>query len=312
MPDDGASGQDVGTLRIAYDTPRDEARIEQEVTIASSLQPGDTPADGFFGTDGSRKAFVTLNLYVGFEMAATRAAAGDGATFVQTPEMSNLLVKSREDLFARLSAPEQDLFLQTACRLASELRIFLQVGSLAVLTENGKAANRGFLIAPNGSILASYDKIHMFDVDLPNGESWRESATYEAGGQTVVADLPFARLGLAICYDIRFPAIFRTQSRAGAEILTAPAAFTRQTGKAHWHVLQRARAIENGAFVVSSAQGGLHEDGRETFGHSLVVDPWAAYDSSRCLPTHLRLPLAVNEVLAQAFPEYGRTQLRYR
>jgi predicted amidohydrolase len=203
-----------------------------------------------------------------------RAAAGDGATFVQTPEMSNLLVKSREDLFARISVPERDLFLQTACRLASELRIFLHVGSLAVLTENGKAANRGFLIAPNGSILASYDKIHMFDVDLPNGESWRESATYEAGGQTVVADLPFARLGLAICYDIRFPAIFRTQSRSGAEILTAPAAFTRQTGKAHWHVLQRARAIENGAFVVSAAQGGLHEDGRETFGHSLVVDPW--------------------------------------
>lgn len=203
-----------------------------------------------------------------------RAAAREGATYVQTPEMSNLLVKRREELLERISVPEQDFFLQTACRLALELGLFVHVGSLAVLTKSGKAANRGFLIAPDGGILATYDKIHMFDVDLDNGESWRESSTYEAGNQAIVADLPFARLGLAICYDIRFPAIFRSQSRAGAEILTAPAAFTRQTGKAHWHVLQRARAIENGAFVVSAAQGGLHEDGRETFGHSIVVDPW--------------------------------------
>ncbi|WP_428670389.1 carbon-nitrogen hydrolase family protein [Roseibium sp.] len=205
-----------------------------------------------------------------------RAAAKDGAQYVQTPEMSNLLVRSREELLEEIREPARDPFLQRAQVLASELGIHLHLGSLAVLSGNGKVANRGFLIAPDGRILASYDKIHMFDVDLPNGESWRESATYEPGTQSVLVDLPFARVGMAVCYDIRFPAIFRTQARAGAQVLTAPAAFTRQTGEAHWHVLQRARAIENGAFVISAAQGGLHEDGRETYGHSLVVEPWGA------------------------------------
>ena len=205
-----------------------------------------------------------------------RAAAKDGAQFVQTPEMSNVLVRSREELLERISDAEDDLFLKRARALAAEHGIYLHLGSLAVLAGNGKVANRAFLIGPDGKILATYDKIHMFDVDLPNGESWRESATYEPGTQTVIADLPFAKVGMAVCYDIRFPAIFRAQARQGAQVLTGPAAFTRQTGQAHWHVLQRSRAIENGAYVISAAQGGTHEDGRETYGHSLIVDPWGA------------------------------------
>lgn len=205
-----------------------------------------------------------------------RAAAGQGADFIQTPEMSNVLVRSREELRERIGNPGDDQFLSMARSLAGELNVHLHVGSVAVLAGNGKVANRAYLFGPDGSELACYDKIHMFDVDLPNGESWRESATYEPGDQTVVVDLPFAKTGLAVCYDIRFPAIFRTQARAGAQMLTAPAAFTRQTGEAHWHVLQRARAIENGAYVVSAAQGGTHEDGRETYGHSVIVDPWGA------------------------------------
>ncbi|GAB2186979.1 carbon-nitrogen hydrolase family protein [Roseibium sp. LAB1] len=205
-----------------------------------------------------------------------RAAAKDGAHYVQTPEMSNVLVRSREELLERISDADDDQFLKRSRALAADLGIYLHLGSLAVLAGNGKVANRAFLIAPDGNILATYDKIHMFDVDLPNGESWRESATYEPGTQTVIADLPFAKVGMAVCYDIRFPAIFRTQARQGAQVLTGPAAFTRQTGQAHWHVLQRSRAIENGAYVISAAQGGAHEDGRETYGHSLVVDPWGA------------------------------------
>ena len=205
-----------------------------------------------------------------------RAAAKDGAQFVQTPEMSNVLVRSREELLERISDAGDDQFLKRARALAAELGIYLHLGSLAVLAGNGKVANRAFLIGPDGKILATYDKIHMFDVDLPNGESWRESATYEPGTQTVIADLPFAKVGMAVCYDIRFPAIFRAQARQGAQVLTGPAAFTRQTGQAHWHVLQRSRAIENGAYVISAAQGGTHEDGRETYGHSLIVDPWGA------------------------------------
>jgi len=205
-----------------------------------------------------------------------RAAARDGARYIQTPEMSNVLVRSRGELLERISEPESDPFLAMARSLAADLGFFLHIGSIAVLAGNGKVANRAFLIGPDGKVLASYDKIHMFDVDLPNGESWRESATYEPGTQSVIAELPFARVGMAVCYDIRFPAIFRMQARAGADVLTAPAAFTRQTGEAHWHVLQRARAIENGAYVISAAQGGTHEDGRETYGHSLIVDPWGA------------------------------------
>lgn len=210
-----------------------------------------------------------------------RAAAKQGARYIQTPEMSNVLVRSRENLLERIFDAGADPFLSMARSVASDEGVFLHLGSLAVLNQTGKVANRAFMIGPNGSILATYDKIHMFDVDLPNGESWRESATYEPGHQTVITDLPFARFGMAICYDIRFPAIFRTQARNGAEVLTGPAAFTKQTGEAHWHVLQRARAIENGAYVISAAQGGLHEDGRETYGHSLIVDPWGGILAER-------------------------------
>lgn len=208
--------------------------------------------------------------------ALIREAAAEGADYVQTPEMTNLLERSREELMAKIRVEADDPSLARFRALAAELGIWLHIGSLAILLEPGKAANRGFLIGPDGSLKAKYDKIHMFDVDLLNGESWRESATYRPGCESLVADLPIARLGMAVCYDVRFPALFRAQARAGAEVLTMPAAFTRQTGEAHWHVLQRARAIENGAFVISSAQGGKHEDGRETYGHSLIVNPWGA------------------------------------
>lgn len=243
--------------------------------------------------------------------ALIREAAAAGAHYVQTPEMTNLLERSREDLMAKIRVEADDPSLARFRALAAELGIWLHIGSLAILLEPGKAANRGFLIGPDGSLKARYDKIHMFDVDLPNGESWRESATYRPGCESLVADLPFACVGMAVCYDVRFPALFRAQARAGAEVLTMPAAFTRQTGEAHWHVLQRARAIENGAFVISSAQGGKHEDGRETYGHSLIVNPWgeviaelahdepgfvtALIDTDETLKARQRIPAIANE-----------------
>ncbi|MBX3578740.1 MAG: carbon-nitrogen hydrolase family protein [Rhizobiaceae bacterium] len=218
------------------------------------------------GTDVARNA----KAMEGFVREATAA----GATYVQTPEMTGALMRDKESLKASLRADQQDLIYQTAQRLAKELGIHLHVGSTAIARPDGKVANRAFLFDPSGSLAATYDKIHMFDVDLDNGESWRESATYEPGTSSTVADLPFARLGFAVCYDVRFPQLFRAEALAGAEVLTVPAAFTRQTGEAHWHVLLRARAIENGAWVVAAAQGGLHEDGRETYGHSMIIDPW--------------------------------------
>ncbi|MBP0437926.1 carbon-nitrogen hydrolase family protein [Tianweitania sediminis] len=206
--------------------------------------------------------------------ALVRDAAGCGATYVQTPEMTGALMRDRAALRAALRPEVDDLVARKAGSLASELGITLHVGSTAIALEGGKVANRALLFGPGGERISTYDKIHMFDVDLDNGESWRESATYEPGERSIVAELPFARLGLAVCYDLRFPHLFRAQALAGAEILSVPAAFTRQTGEAHWHVLLRARAVENGAFVVAAAQGGRHADGRETYGHSLIVDPW--------------------------------------
>ncbi|WP_026381309.1 carbon-nitrogen hydrolase family protein [Afifella pfennigii] len=203
-----------------------------------------------------------------------RQAADKGASFVQTPEMSNIVERSRDKLAAAICAEEDDPTL-TACRkLAAELGVTLHIGSLALKAGGGKIANRAFLIAPDGEILARYDKIHLFDVDLPGGESWRESNTYAAGEAAVLADLPEGPIGLTICYDVRFPHLYRALAKAGAFMLTAPAAFTRQSGAAHWHVLQRARAIENGAYMVSAAQAGRHADGRETYGHSIIVAPW--------------------------------------
>jgi predicted amidohydrolase len=197
-----------------------------------------------------------------------------GAEYVQTPEMTNIMVLQHEQLFAAIVSEENDPCLATFRELARALSIHLHVGSLAIKVSADKAVNRSFLLDPKGEILARYDKIHMFDVDLSDGESYRESRNYRPGDFGVVSDLPWGRIGLSICYDLRFPALYRALAEAGASFLAVPSAFTRQTGEAHWHVLQRARAIENGCFIFAAAQGGLHENGRETFGHSLIIDPW--------------------------------------
>ncbi|MEX0406461.1 carbon-nitrogen hydrolase family protein [Aquibium sp. LZ166] len=206
--------------------------------------------------------------------AMVREAAGQGATYIQSPEMTGALVRDRARLRAILKDESEDVIAAIAGRLAEELGVTIHVGSTAIARPDGKVANRGFLFGPDGALVTTYDKIHMFDVDLDNGESWRESNTYEPGVCTIVADFPFAKLGMSVCYDLRFPQLFRAQAMAGAEVLTVPAAFTRQTGEAHWHVLLRARAIENGTWIVAAAQGGKHEDGRETYGHSMIIDPW--------------------------------------
>jgi len=202
------------------------------------------------------------------------AAKDRGAEYVLTPEMTNIMETGRERFFASIVPEEQDAALMTFRELARTLGIFVHVGSLAVKASPDKAANRSFLIDRQGEVVARYDKIHMFDVDLASGESYRESRNYRAGELAVLTDLPWGRLGLTICYDLRFPALYRALAEAGASFLSIPSAFTKQTGEAHWHVLLRARAIENGCFVFAAAQGGTHENGRETFGHSLVIDPW--------------------------------------
>ncbi|QCI99844.1 carbon-nitrogen hydrolase family protein [Agrobacterium larrymoorei] len=203
-----------------------------------------------------------------------REAVSQGAVYVQTPEMTGALQRDRAALKAVLKDENGDIIVATAARLARELGIYVHVGSTAIARPDGKIANRGFLFAPDGARICTYDKIHMFDVDLDNGESWRESAAYEPGNEARIAQLPLATFGFAICYDVRFPSLFRTEAVAGAQVLTVPAAFTKQTGEAHWEILLRARAIENGAFLIAAAQGGTHEDGRETFGHSMIIDPW--------------------------------------
>lgn len=203
-----------------------------------------------------------------------REAAAKGAVYVQTPEMTGALQRDRAGLKAILRLEADDLVVAAAAELAGELGIHVHVGSTAIALSDGKVANRGFLFGPDGEKVCSYDKIHMFDVDLDNGESWRESAVYSPGAIARMADLPFAKLGFAICYDVRFPELFKTQAQAGAEIISVPAAFTRQTGEAHWETLLRARAIENGVYIIAAAQAGVHEDGRETFGHSMIIDPW--------------------------------------
>ncbi len=197
-----------------------------------------------------------------------------GADYVLTPEMTNLMEADRARFFSTILPEENDPSLAVFQELARRLGLFIHLGSFAVKASPEKAANRSLLIDRQGAIIARYDKIHMFDVDLANGESYRESRNYRAGDAAVLADLPWGRLGLTICYDLRFPALYRALAEAGASFLSIPSAFTRQTGEAHWHVLLRARAIETGCFVFAAAQGGTHESGRETFGHSLVVDPW--------------------------------------
>ena len=201
-------------------------------------------------------------------------AKSSGADYVLTPEMTNIMEVGREKLMAAIVAEENDISLATFRELTRKLAIHLHVGSLAIKASADKAANRSFLIDPRGEIVARYDKIHMFDVDLANGESYRESRNFRAGELAVLHDLPWGRLGLTVCYDLRFPSLYRALAEAGASFLAIPSAFTQQTGEAHWHVLNRARAIENGCYVFAAAQGGKHENGRETFGHSLLVEPW--------------------------------------
>jgi predicted amidohydrolase len=207
-------------------------------------------------------------------LAAVDQAKQAGADYVQTPEMTNVLESRRDRLLANIVSDDNDPTLATLREVARKLSIYIHVGSLAIKASHEKAVNRSFLIDRKGDIAARYDKIHMFDVDLAGGESYRESNTYRAGDLAVVADLPWGRLGLTVCYDLRFPALYRALAEAGASFFAIPSAFTRQTGEAHWHVLLRARAIENGCFVFAAAQGGKHESGRETFGHSLIIDPW--------------------------------------
>jgi predicted amidohydrolase len=205
---------------------------------------------------------------------AIAEAAGAGASMLFTPEMSGLIDRDRARAAASIVAEADDPVLAAVRGAAAEAGLWVHLGSLAVRRPDGKFANRGFVIDPMGAVRARYDKLHLFDVDLPSGESWRESSAYVGGDTAVVIDTPAGKLGTSICYDLRFADLYRALSDAGATILSVPAAFTQPTGAAHWHVLLRARAIEAGAFVVAAAQTGVHADGRETYGHSLVVDPW--------------------------------------
>ena len=206
--------------------------------------------------------------------ALIREAVAQGAQYVQTPEITTLMEMERGRLLAAVRPEEGNPAVARFAALAQELGIWLHVGSMAVLLGNGKIANRSLLFGPDGAVQARFDKLHMFDVELPGGESYRESRSYQAGSAGVLADLPWGSLGLTVCYDLRFPHLYRALAKAGADFLAIPSAFTRQTGEAHWHVLIRARAIENGCFVLAAAQAGRHESGRETYGHSLIVSPW--------------------------------------
>ena len=203
-----------------------------------------------------------------------RDAVADGAQIVFTPENTLVMEAGGRQIFEVTRPEDETPAVSQLAALAQDLGIWLNVGSLAIKVAADKVANRSFLMGPDGRIHARYDKIHMFDVELPNGETYEESRNYRPGGEAVVADTPFGRLGLTICYDLRFPHLYRALAKAGASYLTVPSAFTQVTGDAHWHVLLRARAIETGCFVFAAAQSGTHENGRKTFGHSLIVGPW--------------------------------------
>jgi predicted amidohydrolase len=232
------------------------------------------PATGF------RAALVQLrsgrSIPANLDRAETliRRAARGGARYVQTPENTAVMELEPAHVLAAAETEAASVPLKRLRALAAELGIFLHIGSLAIKLDETRVANRSYVIDPAGDIAAQYDKLHLFDVDLAGGESYRESHHARPGATAVLADLPFGRLGLTICYDVRFPQLYRALAAAGAELIAVPAAFTRQTGEAHWHVLIRARAIETGAFVLAATQGGLHENGRTTFGHSLIVSPW--------------------------------------
>ena len=206
--------------------------------------------------------------------ALVRRAAKGGAQYVQTPENTGIMELKPELVLAAAESEGKSAPLAWARALARELGIWLHIGSIAIKLDQSRVANRSYLLDPKGKVTARYDKLHMFDVDLAGGESYRESQYFRPGAKAVLADLPFGRFGLSICYDLRFASLYRALAAAGAELIAIPAAFTKQTGEAHWHVLTRARAIETGAFVLAATQGGLHENGRSTFGHSIVVSPW--------------------------------------
>lgn len=206
--------------------------------------------------------------------ALIEEAAGKGAQFVATPENTSLMEADRALLFEKAKAENDDEALGVFRKLSQAKKIWTLIGSLPIKIASDKLANRSFLITPEGEIAARYDKIHMFDVDLGNGESYRESKNFGPGEKAVTHDLPWGRLGMTVCYDLRFPHLYRTLAKSGASFLSVPSAFTKPTGEAHWHVLLRARAIESGAFVFAPAQGGRHENGRETYGHSLIIAPW--------------------------------------
>jgi predicted amidohydrolase len=206
--------------------------------------------------------------------ALVRGAVADGAQLVCLPENVSLMAQGREKILARVKPEESHPGVPFFRDLARETGAWIMTGTLGCLLDDGRVANRAFVVAPNGDIVARYDKIHMFDVDLVGGESYRESATYRPGERAVVAPTPWGGLGLSICYDVRFAYLFRALAKAGASLITVPAAFTVPTGRAHWHVLLRARAIETGCFVLAPAQTGLHDGGRGTYGHSLIISPW--------------------------------------
>ena len=203
-----------------------------------------------------------------------REAKSKGAQLIATPENTTLMAPDGGAKLAQSYDEAHDPALPAFAALAEELGIWLLIGSLAIKVSETKTANRSFLIDPKGRITARYSKIHLFDVDLPSGEKYRESNTVAGGDEAVLAETPWGKIGLTICYDVRFPQLYRALAQKGAFLLTVPSAFTETTGKAHWHTLLRARAIENGAFVVAPAQGGTHANGRQTYGHSLIIGPW--------------------------------------
>ncbi|MGJ8562701.1 MAG: carbon-nitrogen hydrolase family protein [Alphaproteobacteria bacterium] len=203
-----------------------------------------------------------------------RQAAKQGAKLIATPEMTHILQRKSAALFAAIKPEDEDIGVALFSKLAKELNVHLLIGSLAVLTGERRASNRSLLFGPDGQVVGRYDKIHLFDVTVSETETWKESRVYDAGKTGVVAPVGDFKLGMTVCYDLRFPHLYRGYAQAGAHIMSVPAAFTKPTGKAHWEVLLRARAIETGSYVIAPAQGGVHEDGRETWGHSMVVDPW--------------------------------------
>ena len=243
----------------------------------------------------------TPNIAPNIDMASTliRAAANQGATFIATPEMTNILDIRPDQARSRTCVEANDACLNALSDLARRLNITLLIGSLAVaLPSDDRFANRSYIIGPDGEIQARYDKIHMFDVEIGDGQTYRESKSYRSGRTATIADTPIGRVGMTICYDVRFPHLYRLLGQAGAEIITIPAAFTRVTGEAHWYVLVRARAIETGCYVLAPAQGGNHEDGRETFGHSLIVSPWGEIlaEANHVEPGYIIADLDLNQV----------------